>query len=147
MNVKLILALIGIFFAAPAFADNENSKQCFHLNAESERDVGYCQAVRINDTLHVSGSVGLGEMPGAIRMAYDKLTATLQAHGLDWSHVVKETVFATDLEAFIANKSIRNAYYADDYPAATWVQVDRLYLPSFVVEVEITAQFPEHVEK
>ena len=33
-------------------------------------------------------------------------------------------------------------YYGSDFPAATWVQVQRLYLPSFVVEIEATAEYP-----
>jgi hypothetical protein len=36
----------------------------------------------------------------------------------------------------------RKEYYGGDFTAATWVQVQRLYLPSFGVEVEVTAVFP-----
>jgi len=52
-------------------------------------------------------------------------------------------VFATDLDAFIRNKEIRKEFYGASLPAATWVQVQRLYLPSFVVEVEVTAEYPK----
>ncbi|PYI89830.1 MAG: RidA family protein, partial [Verrucomicrobia bacterium] len=52
-------------------------------------------------------------------------------------------VFTTDLDGFIKNKDVRKAYYGSDYPAATWVQVQRLFSPSFVVEVELTAVFPK----
>ena len=114
---------------------------CYHLNAAVETDIGCCQATRIGNILHISGSVGQGEMPAAIRMAYDELKKTLAANGLDLRHVVKENVFTTDLDAFIANKQIRKEYYGADFPAATWVQVQRLYLPTFVVEVEVTAEF------
>jgi 2-iminobutanoate/2-iminopropanoate deaminase len=115
---------------------------CFHLNAAVETDIGYCQATRIGYTLHISGSVGRGEMPAAMHMAYDELKKTLAANGLDFRNVVKENVYATDLDAFIANKQIRKEYYGSDFSAATWVQVQRLYLPAFVVEVEVTAEFP-----
>jgi enamine deaminase RidA (YjgF/YER057c/UK114 family) len=115
---------------------------CFHLNAAVETDIGYCQATRIGHTLHISGSVGRGDMPAAMHMAYDELKKTLAANGLDFRNVVKENVYATDLDAFISNKDIRKEYYATDFPAATWVQVQRLYLPAFVVEVEVTAEFP-----
>ena len=118
-------------------------KKTFHLNEKVETEIGYAQAVRIGDTLYVSGSVGAGEMAGAIHQAYDELKKTLAAHGLDFRNVVKENVFSTDLDAFIKNKDIRKEYYGSDYPAATWVQVQRLYLPTFVVEIEITAVFPK----
>jgi enamine deaminase RidA (YjgF/YER057c/UK114 family) len=114
---------------------------CFHLNAAVETDIGYCQATRIGNTLHISGSVGRGDMPAAMHMAYDELKKTLAANGLDFRRVVKENVYATDLDAFIRNKDIRKEYYGTDFPAATWVQVQRLYLPAFVVEVEVTAEF------
>jgi enamine deaminase RidA (YjgF/YER057c/UK114 family) len=114
---------------------------CFHLNAPIETEIGYCQAVRTGNLLQVSGSVGKGEMPLAIRRAYDELKKTLDAYGLGFSNVVKENVFTTDLDAFIANKEIRKEYYGAGFPAASWVQVQRLYSPAYVVEVEITAEF------
>lgn len=119
------------------------TKSCYHLNAAVETDIGYCQAVRIGNTLHISGSVGRGDMAAAMRGAYDELKQTLSANGLDFRNVVKENVFATDLDAFIRNKDIRKEYYGTEFPAATWVQVQRLYLPAFVVEVELTAQIPQ----
>jgi len=117
-------------------------KSCYHLNAAVETDIGYCQAVRSGNTLHISGSVGRGDMPGAIRAAYDELKKTLAENGLDFRAVVKENVYATDLDAFIRSKEVRKEYYGTDFPAATWVQVQRLYLPAFVVEVEVTAEYP-----
>jgi enamine deaminase RidA (YjgF/YER057c/UK114 family) len=58
------------------------------------------------------------------------------------ANVVRENVYATDLDAFIRNKEIRKEFYGQVLPAATWVQVPRLYLPSFVVEIEVTAEYP-----
>jgi 2-iminobutanoate/2-iminopropanoate deaminase len=117
------------------------SKTCFHRNEAVETDIGYCEAIRSGNTLHISGSVGQGDMPAAIHKAYDTIRQTLAANGLDFRDVVKENVFATDLDAFIRNKEIRKEYYGSDFPASTWVQVQRLYLPAFVVEVEVTAVY------
>jgi enamine deaminase RidA (YjgF/YER057c/UK114 family) len=116
------------------------AKQCFHLDEAIETRIGYCQAVRIGHTLHIAGSVGKGEMPAAMRSAYNELRSTLQANGLGFADVVKENVYTTDLDAFIRNKDVRKEYYGKDFPAATWVQVQRLYSPAFVVEVELTAE-------
>jgi enamine deaminase RidA (YjgF/YER057c/UK114 family) len=65
------------------------------------------------------------------------------AYGLDFRQVVKENVYTTDLDSFIRNKNVRKDFYGTDFPAATWVQVQRLYLPSFVVEIEVTTTFPK----
>ena len=82
-------------------------------------------------------------MPAAVRSVYDRLKQTLEANGLTFRDVVKENVYTTDLDAFKASKEIRKTFYADSLPAATWVQVQRLYLPSLVLEVELTAEYPK----
>jgi 2-iminobutanoate/2-iminopropanoate deaminase len=122
--------------------ESDAARKDFHLNPSVEHDIGYSQAVRIGDTLYISGSVGAGDMPAAIHQAYDELKATLKAHGLDFGAVVKENIYTTDIDAFIKHMEIRKHYYGTTMPAATWVQVQRLYLPDHVVEVELVAVFP-----
>jgi enamine deaminase RidA (YjgF/YER057c/UK114 family) len=117
-------------------------KQKFHLGPW-EQDIGYTQAVRVGNTLYLSGTTGRGEMAGAVKNAYDGIAKTLAAYGLGFGHVVKENVYTTDIEALKANKGIRNAYYGGDFPAATWVQISRLFTPETVLEVEVTAVFPD----
>lgn len=107
-----------------------------------EHDIGYAQAIRVGDTLYVSGSVGTGPMPEAVAAAFGTVQTTLAKFGLDFHHVVKETAYTTDIEALKAAKDVRKRYYGDDFPAATWVQVARLFDPAHVVEVEVVAVFP-----
>jgi len=116
-------------------------KTCFHRTAAVEADIGFCAAVRYGNTLRISGTVGRGDMPDAMRMAYGSLLQTLQAHGLSFADVVSETVFTTDIDGFIEHKDVRKAFYGQHFPAATWVQVQRLYSPAFVVEIELTVIF------
>src|SRR5947209_19818121 len=99
--LSLLTAVVGFISISAA---SDIPKKPFHLNEKMETEIGYAQAVRIGDTLFISGSVGAGEMPTAIRQAYDELKRTLAAHGLDFRNVVKENVFAIDLDAFIKNK-------------------------------------------
>jgi len=132
-----VAVLVGC--AAPALRPTH---ACFHDNEAIEKEIGFCAAVRSGSTLHVSGVVGQGSMDAAVRSVYERLGKTLEANGLTFANVVRETVYATDLDAFIRNKDLRKAYYGGTLPAATWVQVQRLYLPSFVVEIEVTAEYP-----
>lgn len=106
-------------------------------------EIGYCQAVRVGNRLYISGTVGQGEMPAAVRSVYERLKQTLEANGLTFRNVVKESVYTTDLDAFKSSNDIRKGFYAASMPAATWVQVQRLYLPSFVLEVELIAEYPK----
>jgi len=82
-------------------------------------------------------------MPDAIKQAFDTIGRTLAAYRLGFQHVVKENISTTDLDALKANLAIRKTYYHGDYPAASWVQVSRLYNPEYVIEVEVQAVFPE----
>ena len=136
---QFFAALVVATLAGCASAPPTNS--CYHLNESVETTIGFCQAVRSGNTLHISGTVGAGEMGEATRKAYDNLRKTLEANGLTFADVVKETVYTTDIEAFKLAGGIRKSYYGDKVPAATWVEVRRLFLPQFVVEIELTAQY------
>lgn len=133
--------IVALMLVASPGASAQEKKICFQVS-EFEKEVGYCRAVRIGNTLHISGAAAPGPMPDAIRNVYGGLGKTLQAQGLTFANVVKETVYATDLDAFIKHQAQRKAVYGDSFPAATWVQVTRLYSPSLVLEVELTAAFP-----
>lgn len=128
--------------AAPAETLPSVQKQKLNLGPW-ENEIGYAQAVRVGNSLYISGSVGDGEMPAAIHQAYDTIARTLAAYKLGFQHIVKENVYTTDIEALKANQDLRKTYYRGDYPAATWVQVARLFDPQHVLEVEVIAVFPE----
>lgn len=122
-------------------------KQPWHpaFNEKVEKEYGYASAVRIGDTLYVSGVPGVGDMPKALAGVYRGLKGVLAAHGLDFRHVVKETLYATDLDAVAANNKVRLGFYGTETPAATWVQVQRLLMPQAVLEVEVIAVFPKEM--
>src|ERR1700688_3061182 len=136
------LAVLGSLAGCTAMPA-PSQRTCFHRSERIETEVGYCQAVRSGSTLLVSGIAGEGSMDSAVRSVYERLRQTLTANGLSFADVVKENVYTTNLDAFIGTKEIRKDYYGSVLPAATWVQVQRLYLPSFVVEIELTAQYPQ----
>jgi enamine deaminase RidA (YjgF/YER057c/UK114 family) len=114
---------------------------CFHRSEDVEVQIGYCQAVRSGNRLYISGIAGQGDMPTATQSVYERLKQTLEANGLTFRNVVKENVYTTDLDAFESSKDIRKGFYGASLPAATWVQVQRLYSPSLVLEVELVAEY------
>lgn len=147
MKRQLALLAAALAWSACASAQDKPAdtalvKKVCHQGTAFEKEVGYCNTVRIGNTLYVSGAAAPGPMPDAVKNVYGSLKRTLASHGLTLAHVVKETVYATDLDAFIKHQAMRKAIYGDSYPAATWVQVTRLYDPSLVLEVEVTAVFP-----
>lgn len=126
-------------------------KQVFHLNGY-EKDFGYSQAVLIDKTLYVSGSVSVdangrliaaGDMAGQLRAAYDNIRRTLAAHGAGFDEVVKETIYTTDMDALLKASDVRFEYYDKErLPTVSWVQVQRLVDRGFLVEIEVVAELP-----
>jgi len=143
--MKLTLALLIALLVSTVSAQ-ELRKEKFN-RGPWENEIGYAQAVRVGNTLYISGSTGSGSMPDAIRSAFTAIKETLAAYHLDFRHVVKETAYTTDIEALKAAQEVRKAYYGSDFPAATWVQIDRLFTPETVLEVEVIAVFPEETAK
>ena len=123
----------------------------FHLN-QYERDFGYSQAVLIDKTLYISGSVAAdqngrlvaaGDMAGQMRAAYANIGRTLAAHGVGFDEVVKETVYTTDMDAFLKATDLRFEFYDKErLPTTSWVQVQRLVDRGFLVEIEVVAELP-----
>jgi enamine deaminase RidA (YjgF/YER057c/UK114 family) len=126
-------------------------KQIFHLNTY-EKDFGYAQAVLVDKTLYVSGSVAVdangrliapGDMAGQMRAAYTNVQRTLAANGADFDHVARETIYTTDMDALLKNTDVRFEYYDKErLPTTSWVQVQRLVDPGFLVAIEVTAELP-----
>jgi 2-iminobutanoate/2-iminopropanoate deaminase len=126
-------------------------KQVFHLNAY-EKDFGYAQAVLIDKTLYVSGSVAAdangrliapGDMAGQLRAAYTNIQRTLAANGSSFDQIVRETIYTTDMDTLLKNTDVRFEYYDKErLPATSWVQVQRLVDPGFLVQIEVTAELP-----
>jgi 2-iminobutanoate/2-iminopropanoate deaminase len=127
------------------------TKQVFHLNGY-EKDFGYSQAVLIDKTLYVSGSVAVdangrlvspGDIAGQMRAAYGNIRRTLAAHNADFEEIVKETIYTTDMDALLKASDLRFEYYDKErLPSTSWVQVQRLVDPAFLVEIEVVAELP-----
>lgn len=134
--VLTLLAMTGILHA------QDLRKEKFNLGPWEDQ-IGYTQAVRVGNTLYISGSVGEGPMPQAIDQAFGAIKKTLAHYGLDFRNVVKENAFTTDIDALKSANEVRKAYYGTDFQAATWIQISRLFSPQHVLEVEVIAVFPD----
>ncbi len=128
--VALIIALLPWIVLAQA-----PEKEKIDINAK----YGYTQTVRIGQTLYLSGVTGRGPMNESLQSVFERIEAALRKAGADFSHVVKENLYTTNLDEVKKYNDIRLKFYKGDYPAATWVQVDRLFQPDYNLEVEVIA--------
>ncbi|WP_424862803.1 RidA family protein [Streptomyces sp. MMS24-I29] len=114
---------------------------------------GYSHAVAFTGAMvAVSGQVpvdGDGNLVGKedaeaqVRQVYANLTTALEAAGSGLEHVVKLTVYLTDLDDLGAFRKVRDEYQdAENPPACSLVRVAGLVHPDFRVEVDALAVAP-----
>ncbi|HTH21423.1 MAG TPA: Rid family hydrolase [Nitrososphaeraceae archaeon] len=104
---------------------------------EQDTTAGYTEAVLVDNTLYISGWIGRGTIAEQLQEIYSNLGSILGAFGATYQNVVKETLFTTDIEGVKNSNSVRKAFYKGDFPAATWVQITRLYSARADAQIEV----------
>lgn len=143
--MKKILLLLAVMMAVQANAQtNHIQKQKFHFDNVSKQDTsaGYAQAIKVDNVLYISGSVARDVTPEGITRVYNTLLKTLEHYGASFQNVVKENLYTTDIEAMKKYNESRKVFYKGDFPAATWIQVNRLFMHDARLEVELIAHLP-----
>jgi 2-iminobutanoate/2-iminopropanoate deaminase len=121
-------------------------KEKWHWDNPNKQDTsaGYAEAVKVGNVLYISGKVAREVNEDGIKRVYTALEQTLKHYGLTFQHVVKENLYTTDMEAMKKYNYARKEFYKNDFPAATWVQVARLFMHDARLEVELIAHFPQN---
>jgi 2-iminobutanoate/2-iminopropanoate deaminase len=95
----------------------------------------YSQAVRAGNVLYLSGQIPLDPVSGNLvqgdfavqaRCVLENLRAVLKESGAEFQHVVKATVYLTDLGNFQTLNSIYAEYFGEHKPARSTVGVAQL---------------------
>ena len=146
--VCIVIALLsgvytGVHAQKDSTANNNIDKQRLRRNKPLEDQLGYTQAIRTGNTIFVSGSMAAGYMPDQIREIMNSIKNDLAKYGATMQNVVKQTVYTTDIDSFMENKIIIKSFYNGDYPTSSIVEVRKLMLPQFKVEIEVTAILPK----
>ena len=128
-------------------------RTAFFMNESVERRLGLARAVRSGDLLFVSGTVsidakgtvlGKDDMALQLETVYSNLQRILAQSNGTFADVLKETIFTTNMEAFLSHAAIRARRYVDiDPPATTGVEVSRLAHPDLLIEIELIANVPQ----
>jgi len=94
----------------------------------------YSQAVRVGDTVYLSGQIGLDPasmnlldgVDAQIVRVFDNLKAVAEAAGGSLADVVKLNVFLTDLANFVKVNEVMKSYFSEPFPAPSAVGVASL---------------------
>ena len=107
----------------------------------------YSHGVLFGNMLFVSGQVGKHPITGDLMLADIKTETTqvmenvkgiLTDAGMDFTHIVKTTIFLTDMNNFAEVNEVYGSYFTGDYPARETVQVSKLPL-NVNVEISVIA--------
>lgn len=107
----------------------------------------YSHGVLSGNTLYVSGQVGkhpqtgelvLSDIKSETKQVMENIKGILTEAGMDFSHIVKTTIFLTNLDNFAAVNEVYGSHFTGDYPARETVQVSRLPL-NVNVEISVVA--------
>jgi 2-iminobutanoate/2-iminopropanoate deaminase len=122
------------------------NKETKSLGMPWEKEYGYAQAVKVGDTIYVSGQVshddkgdivGRGDMEVQMRQAYANIQNVLAQYGVTMENMVDETLFVTDMDAAFAAavKCRQDVFSSTPVVASTIVQIQRLAFPELMIEI------------
>ena len=109
--------------------------------------IGYSRAVRAGDTVYVSGCtatvegevVAVGDAYEQTRLALQGVVDALGRLGAEPRHVVRTTLYVTDITRWPDVGRAHGEVFGDVRPATSMVEVAALIDPKMLVEVEAVA--------
>jgi 2-iminobutanoate/2-iminopropanoate deaminase len=95
----------------------------------------YNQAIVSNNMIYISGQIPLhpetnelitGDTATETHQVMRNLQEILEEAGINFNHVVKSTIFLSDMSLFAAVNEVYGSYFSSDYPARETVAVKGL---------------------
>lgn len=113
----------------------EQKREAIHTDAAPSAIGTYSQAIKIGDTVYLSGQIPLvpetmevleGDMAALIRRVFDNLQGVAEAAGGSLADIAKLNIFLTDLSHFALVNEVMAEYFQQPYPARAAVGVASL---------------------
>ena len=134
--MKKHLALVLVIFISVSCLQAQNAMKK-EINTEmAPKAVGpYSQGIRVGHTVYLSGQIAIDPETGRmdtlnieneVHRIMKNIGMVLQAEGLDYSNIVKTTIFTVDLGNYGLINSVYAGYLEKPYPARETVQVAAL---------------------
>ena len=106
------------------------------LTSNAPQPIGpYSQAIMNNNTLYVSGQIAIIPQTGEINLSsienetkqvMENIKAIIDAAGLTMSHIVKTSIFLTNMGNFSKVNEVYGTYFKESPPARETIQVSAL---------------------
>ena len=141
--------LTAIFLIILMGCSNQPSDREIISSQKAPAAIGpYSQAVRVGDTLYLSGQLGLDPATGKFagqgfeaqaRQALENQKAILEAAGFSLKDVVQCQVFVTDMNNYPVFNAIYKEYFVENVPARAVLEVSRIPADG-LVEIMMVAE-------
>lgn len=121
-------------------------KQIIHTDKAPEAVGTYSQGVEYNGVYYFSGQIGLSPKTGELAEGFEgqmsqillNIDGLLESCQLDRTHIIKTTIFVTDLSNFPKVNEAYESYFDLPYPARSCVEASKLPKGA-LVEIEVIA--------
>lgn len=120
---------------------------------EQDLDNDLCQAVVANGVVYLRGqigqdldtreSVGIGDVEAQAEKAMSNIDMLMKEAGGDLEHIVKVTVYLTDIRYRETVYRVMGRWLKGVYPVSTGLVVNALARPEWLVEIDATAVLGE----
>lgn len=127
---------------------NPMTRYNYASGAPWEDIVGYSRAVKIGNTIEITGTVAINENNEVIgkddayaqtRFIIEKINRVLEQAGSSLKDVVRTRLFVTDISRWEEYGRAHGEFFADIKPCTTMVEVSALISPDYLIEIEATA--------
>lgn len=123
----------------------------FSSGAVWEDIVGYSRAVKIGDTIEISGTtatngneiLGVGDPYKQTKIIIEKFASVLKDAGSSLKDIVRVRIYIINIADWEKVSKAFSEYFKSIKPAATMVEVTALIDPELLVELEATAVISE----
>ncbi len=120
----------------------------YSSGAKWEDIVGYSRAVKIGNTIEVTGTVAVdennmtvapGDAYGQTRFIIQKIETILEKAGASLKDVIRTRMFVTDISRWEEYGKAHGEFFSVIKPCTSMIEVKGLIAPEYLIEIEATA--------
>src|SRR6188472_4064537 len=120
----------------------------YSSGAKWEDIVGYSRAVKIGNTIEVTGTVAVDDDSNLVggndayeqtKFIIQKIEKVLQRAGASLIDVVRIRMFVTDISRWEEYGKAHREFFTNIKPCTTMVEVNKLISSEYLIEIEATA--------